>query len=196
MEPTDLEEQLVSHARQGDLEAFNRLVERNQDAIYNLCFRLVGAREAAEDATQEAFLSAFRKLEQFRGGNFRAWLFRIAGNACYDELRRRRARPARSLDAPEAATAAGEIASGGPSPEEEAARRELAEFLSKALGNLPFDQRLAVLLCDREGFSYEEISTATGVSVGTVKSRISRGRERLRRLLLEHKELLPGRFRQ
>src|SRR3990170_6740258 len=99
------ESQLIARSRQGDLDAFNRLVEHYQRPVYNLCLRMLASPQAAEDATQEAFIAAYRAIDRFRGGTpdrsgFRAWLFRIAANACYDELRRRRSRPALSLDAP------------------------------------------------------------------------------------------------
>src|SRR5437773_5240183 len=94
----DAELALVLRARDGDLDAFNELVELHQRAAYNVCLRMLGGRMPAEDATQEAFISAFRNLRQFNGNSFRAWLMRIASNACTDELRRRQRRPALSMD--------------------------------------------------------------------------------------------------
>ena len=188
---------LIARARQGDLAAFNVLVKRYQTSAYNLCLRLLGAPAPAEDAAQEAFISAYRSLDRFRGGSFRAWLFRIASNACYDELRRRKARPATSLDRtgdederpmdpPDAA----------PTMEERAANTELHQALEDALAQLPRDQQLAIVLCDVQGFDYAEIAETMHVSLGTVKSRISRARSRLRVILLEQRELLPDSIRQ
>ncbi len=188
---------LIARARQGDLAAFNTLVERYQTGVYNLCLRMLGAPAPAEDAAQEAFISAYRSLGRFRGGSFRAWLFRIAANACYDELRRRKARPAASLDrAAEDDERPLEPADTAPSMEERAANAELRRALQDALAQLPEEQRLAIVLCDVQGFDYAEIAETMRISPGTVKSRISRARGRLRAILLEHRELLPGSIRQ
>ncbi len=188
---------LIARARQGDLNAFNVLVERYQTSVYNLCLRMLGALAPAEDAAQEAFISAYRSLGRFRGGSFRAWLFRIAANACYDELRRRKARPATSLDrSGDEDKRPIEPPDTAPSMEERAATTELRRALQDALAQLPHEQRLAVVLCDVQGFGYAEIAETMRVSLGTVKSRISRARSRLRAILLEQRELLPGSIRQ
>lgn len=192
------ESQLVDLAREGDLGAFNCLVETYQRPVYNLCLRMLSAPQAAEDATQEAFISAFRSLDSFRGGSFRSWLFRIAANACYDEMRRRRSRAARSLD-----SGGGEendrpldVPDTGLSPDEHAENVELRQALRHALLELPHDQRLLVVLRDVQGFEYAEIAEITGTQLGTVKSRLNRARSRLRELLQESGELLPRRLRQ
>lgn len=188
LEPAD--EHLVSLSKDGNLNAFNRLVERHQAAVYNLCFRLIGDRGAAEDATQEAFLSAFRSISRFDGGNFRSWLFRIAVNETKDELRRRVRRPADSLSTtgPE-----GEYEIDVPDAAESAAERvereAVAEGIERALLELPVEQRQVIVLSDVHGYHYEEIARLTGSNVGTVKSRIHRGRERLRALLSQQPEL-------
>lgn len=185
----DAEERLVEASRHSDLTAFNALVERYQTPVYNLCLRLLGAPQAAEDATQESFLAAFRAIRGFRGGSFRAWLFRIAANACYDELRRRRRRPL-SLEAQkEALGEAADVADGAASPLERAQQAETSRVVRQALLALPDDQRLAVIMRDLQDFTYEEIARATSASLGTVKSRIARGRARLRDILQE-RELL------
>ncbi len=190
------EAELIARSRQGDLDAFNRLVERYQRPVYNLCLRMLTAPQAAEDATQDAFIAAYRALDSFRGGSFRAWLFRIATNACYDELRRRRSRPILSLDEPQGAEQLPlDLPHPGPTLEEHAQRLELARYLQEALDALPVDQRLAIVLCDIQGFDYSEIAEITGASLGTVKSRIARARLRLRGLLTAHRELLPPSFR-
>lgn len=191
------EPQLVARSRDGDLAAFNQLVERYQRPIYNLCLRMLASPESAEDATQEAFIHAFRSIRTFKGGSLRPWLFRIAANACYDEMRRRRARPAVSLDEPggeEGRTL--EVADSAPVPDEEVERNELAEALRDALSRLPPDQRLAIVLADVHGLDYSEVAAVMSCSLGTVKSRISRGRRQLRAVLRARGELLPTRFRQ
>ncbi len=193
----------LTAARAGDTAAFNRLVLRYQDAVYTLCVRLTGNAEDGADAAQEAFLAAYRHLGSFRGGIFRSWLFRIAANCCYDALRVRRRRPADSLDGTgrrpgvevEAATPALELPDPGTGPEGAALRREVEDLIQAGLLELPEDQRLAVVLCDLYEFDYAAIAATTGVELGTVKSRINRGRRRLRDYLLEHRELLPSRYR-
>lgn len=185
---------LIERSQRGDLDAFNTLVLAYQGTVYGLCYRMLGGRQPAEDATQDAFISAFRAIARFRSGSFRAWLLRIAANACHDEIRRRRARPQARLDAGDERPAF-DIAAADEPLEQRAERLELARCLQEALHALPEDQRLAVILRDVEGLAYEEVAEATGASLGTVKSRISRGRAALRGLLLSRGELLPSRFR-
>ncbi|MEX0683737.1 MAG: sigma-70 family RNA polymerase sigma factor [Dehalococcoidia bacterium] len=187
---------LIARARGGDLGAFNVLVERYETPVFNLCFRMLGG-PAAEDAAQEAFISAFRFLERFRGGSFRAWLFRIAANACYDEMRRKKARPAVSLDQPRGEDQRPfDAPDNEPTMEERAANTELRQALQHALDQLPAEQRLAIVLCDVQGMDYAEIALVMDVSLGTVKSRISRARFRMREMMMERRELLPDSIRQ
>jgi RNA polymerase sigma-70 factor (ECF subfamily) len=191
-----IEESLVAAARAGDTAAFNRLVLRHQDAVYTLCYRLTGNAEDAADAAQEAFLSAFRHLADFRGGAFRSWLLRIAANASYDLHRQRRRRPSDSLDRQvEGETHTVEVVDSAPGPEAVTLTHELEHLLQAGLLELPEDQRLAVVLCDLYEFDYQAIAQATGAELGTVKSRINRGRRRLRDYLLRHRELLPKTYR-
>jgi RNA polymerase sigma-70 factor (ECF subfamily) len=196
VEPRADEAELLARAVQGDFAAFNFLVEHYQGAVYNLCLRLIGSPQGAEDTAQDAFIAAYRRLDTFRGGNFRAWLFRIASNACYDELRWRKSRPAVSLDEPagrEQRTL--DVADAAPSPEQQAEDSELREAIQAALSQLPYEQRMAIILCDSQGMDYAEIAQLMACSLGTVKSRIARGRSRLREILLADAELLPSRFR-
>ncbi len=175
---------LVERARAGDLDAFNVLVDRYQRQVYNLCLRMLGTREAAEDATQDAFLSAYRRLGDFRGGQFRSWLLRIATNASIDELRRAKRHGAAPLEREvEGATVAVEVPDPASGPEELALDAELRASLERALATLPPEQRAAVILADVQGLSYEEVAETLGCSLGTVKSRIFRARERLRAYL-------------
>jgi RNA polymerase sigma-70 factor (ECF subfamily) len=188
------EEQLVRSSRKGDLDAFNALVQAYQRQVYNLCLRMLGAA-AAEDAAQETFITAYRRLDSFRGGNFRAWLLRIASNICCDEMRRHRSRPAASLDAALEAGSPADVPSDSAGPEEEALRSELGRHLQQGLAALPAEQRLAIILRDIHGLSYEELTEALRCSLGTVKSRIARGRARMREYLMARRELLPRQFR-
>jgi RNA polymerase sigma-70 factor, ECF subfamily len=182
-EQADHEAALIHRSLDGDLDAFNGLVDLHQRAVYNLCLRMLGSPAAAEDAAQDAFLSAYRAMRGFRGTAFRPWMMRIAANACTDELRRRQRRPTSSLDAPLPSGESLDVADKVAGPEAEALRSEQAVAIQAALLKLPGDQRLAVILCDMQGYAYEEIAVAMGCSVGTVKSRISRGRDKLRREL-------------
>jgi len=189
------ESHLIDRSQKGDLAAFNELVECYQRQVYNVCLRLLASAEAAEDATQEAFIAAYRRIDSFRGGNFRAWLLRIAANASYDELRRQRRRPAASLEAGTTVEGAAQTPSPAAGPEDEALRLELNVHIQTGLATLPADQRLAVILRDVHGLSYEELAQVMHCSVGTVKSHIDRGRARMREYLVARRELLPRPFR-
>ncbi|MCA9823124.1 MAG: sigma-70 family RNA polymerase sigma factor [Dehalococcoidia bacterium] len=195
-EPSD--EQLVLLSKDGNLAAFNSLVERYQSQVYNLCYRLLGNRQAAEDAAQDAFLSAYRAIASVSGGSVRSWLLRIAANQSKDELRRRnRKDQAYSLDQMfENLDTPVEVPDSGRAPDDVALNRELARTLQQALLELPMEQRTAIVLADLHGYRYEEIARMTGTSQGTVKSRIHRGRTRLRDLLGPHGELLATYERQ
>lgn len=192
---------LIRDAQRGDVNAFNRLVLEYQALAYNVAYRVMGEAEAAEDATQEAFISAFKHLESYRGGSFRGWLMRIVTNACYDELRRRKRRPAVSLEDMLTAPDGTEnengsvLVSADETPEERAQRHQLAEALQRCLDHLPDDMRMVAVLSDVQGLDYAEIATATNVALGTVKSRLSRARARLRDCLQEVRELLPSVYR-
>jgi len=197
LEKYDDETDLIGRSRDGDLAAFNVLVERYKRPLYNLCLRMLASPEAAEDATQESFIHAFRAIRTFRGGSLRSWLFRIGANACYDEMRRRRARPAVSLDRPMGEEERRiDVPDDAPTPHEHAERRELADALQDALSCLAPEQRLAIILADVHGLDYSEVAMVMNCSLGTVKSRISRGRQQLRVILRVSGELLPARRRQ
>lgn len=185
------DERLIARAQEGDLGAFNLLVERFQGPVFNLCYRLTGDRESAEDAAQETFLSAYRGIRGFAGGNVRSWLLRIAANASKDELRRRRRKDvAMSLDAIfDSEERPVEVADPEEGTETLILRKELAEALQVALLQLPFEQRQAIVLVDLYDFRYEEVAVQMGTSAGTVKSRIHRGRERLRQVIEKNPEL-------
>ncbi len=184
-------------AQRGDTVAFNRLVLRYQDAVYTLCYRLTGNPDDAADAAQETFLAAYRHLSDLRGGAFRSWLLRIAANTCYDLHRRRRRRPEEPLARPRASDDAlpDEPADTAMGPEAAALQREFEHVVQEGLLQLPEEQRLAVVLCDVYDYDYQAIASITGAELGTVKSRINRGRRRLRDFLLSQRELLPPAYR-
>jgi RNA polymerase sigma-70 factor (ECF subfamily) len=200
VQPSPTLDQLLEDARRGEVGAFNELVVLHQRQLYNVCFRTLGNAEDAADATQDAFLSAYRALGSFKGSaaGLRAWLIRIAINNCYDQLRRRQRRPADSLDQATAnenepeGDAAERLADPAANPEQRALTAETARHIQDAIDQLPPEQRLTVVLCDVQGLSYEEAAAAMSIELGTVKSRLSRARGQLRTLLTEKGEL-PGR---
>lgn len=193
------EEQLIAAAQKGDLDAFNRLVISYQGLAFNVAFRLLGEESAAEDATQEAFLSAYRNLRRYHGGSFKAWLLRIVTNGSYDELRRRQRRPQVPLepasiegeDAPEPAW----LADPGESPAEFAERLELNAAIQRCLNQLEEEFRAAVVLVDVQGLDYAEVAEVLKRPLGTVKSRLARARSRMQDCLQGFAELLPEKFR-
>jgi len=190
------EEALVASARKGDVRAFNQLVLLHQGMAYNVAYRILGDADAAADATQDAFLSAFKAIRQFRGGSFKAWMLRIVTNSCYDQLRAKHRRPSESLDDLDVEEDhLSSLRDPAEQPDEYVERLQLDRALESGILRLPAEQRIVLILSDVQGLNYQEIADATGLSLGTVKSRLSRGRARLRDLLLEQRELLPDRFR-
>jgi RNA polymerase sigma-70 factor (ECF subfamily) len=190
---------LIQAARQGDLDAFNRLVLAYQDQVYSQAYRMMGEKDAAEDATQEAFISAFRSIQTYRGGSFRAWLLRIVTNASYDELRRRQRRPTTPLEPVDAEEDEIEsphwLADPSESPESHTERVELDQAIQNCLKDLPPEFRAVVVLVDVQGYDYDEAAEVIRKPVGTVKSRLSRARLRLRDCLRGWWELIPAQFR-
>ncbi|MGD2028102.1 MAG: sigma-70 family RNA polymerase sigma factor, partial [Anaerolineales bacterium] len=190
---------MVEYALDGDLDAFNRLVMAYQDLAYNVAYRILGERTGAEDAVQDAFISAFRKLKTFRGGSFKAWVLRIVTNACYDELRRQKRRPTTALNPITADNEEIEspvwLKDPGESPEEAALRAELGEAIQNCLDALDDDFRVVVVLVDVQGMDYAEAAEVIRSPLGTIKSRLARARQRLQDCLKGFGELLPGAYR-
>ncbi len=191
---------LINDARQGDLDAFNRLVLAYQDRVYSQAYRVLNDPQSADDATQEAFISAYKNLRSFRGGSFRAWLLRIVTNACYDELRRRKRKPTTSLepmdDSGNEIESPHWIADPGELPEENIVRAELGNAIQNCLDKLPADFRVVAVLVDVQGMDYLEAADVIGKPLGTVKSRLARARSRMRDCLQGFWELLPLSMRQ
>jgi RNA polymerase sigma-70 factor (ECF subfamily) len=195
----ELEIALVARSQRGDVTAFNALVERYQAMAYALALRMLGDPDAAADVTQEAFFSAYRAIQSFRGASFRAWLLRIVSNACFDVFRAQGRQPTSSLDelldnetSADAATPSALIDSSW-DPERAVLRAEVIVAIQGALLQLPGDQRLAVILSDVQGLPYEEIARIMDSPLGTVKSRIARARAHLRTILAQRPELFPRR---
>ena len=191
------EASLIKQAQDGDVSAYNTLVLHYQDRVYNLAYRIIGEPDAAADATQEAFISAYKALRRFRGGNFRAWLMRIVTNACYDELRRRKRRPQSSLDELTELNESSPllVSQNTPGPEDHQQNVELVQAIQRCLEELTDEQRTAAVLCDVDGYDYSEIADIMSTSLGTVKSRLSRARAKLRDCLQGTAELLPAEYR-
>lgn len=195
------EERMIAAARRGDLASFNWLVLRYQARVFNLCLRMLSDPDAAADATQDTFLSAYRAIGRFAGGQFKAWLLRIASNACLDALRSRKRRTHQSIERGNLLHRDGEeegealqIRELDPrlDPEESLLNAETVEIIQRGLDLLPDDQRIALILVDVQGLSYEEASIACGANLGTLKSRINRARHKMRDYLGGHGVFPPG----
>lgn len=195
------ESALIRDAQKGDLEAFNRLVLAYQERVYNVAYRVMGDPASAEDATQEAFISAYRSMSRFRGGSFRAWLLRIVTNACYDELRRRKRKPSSSLETltmdvgEPVISDAGDLHAKPMRPDAVAEQAELARAIQDCLNRLPEDFRAVAVLVDVQGYDYQEVAAVIRKPLGTVKSRVARARARMRDCLQRYRELLPATYR-
>jgi RNA polymerase sigma-70 factor (ECF subfamily) len=168
----DSDHALIERYLRGDVDAFNDLMRLHEDRVFSICLRMLRDREAALDATQETFITVFRKVDRFAGHSaFSTWLYRVAVNTCYDQARRRRRTEAEPL--PE---------EGGPPDHRTVSALEAAELrpdLEAALAALPAEFRAVVVLCDAEGLALQTVSEILGIPVGTVKSRVFRGRRLL-----------------
>jgi RNA polymerase sigma factor (sigma-70 family) len=192
------EQTLIRSAQHGDLEAFNQVVLLYQDFLFRIAINILHDEDAAADATQQAFISAFRNLRSFRGGSLRSWLGRIVVNAAYDELRR----ISRAKNSPlqiynqddEEMGYALWLADPGPSPETIAEKGELLDAIQACLHALPEHYRLAVMLVDVDGFSYQEAAITLDVPTGTIKSRLARARNALRMALQCYPDLIPAAY--
>lgn len=189
----------ITKSLDGDLDAFNQIVLEYQSMVYNQAYRVIGEPDAASDATQEAFISAYQKLHTYRGGSFKSWLLRIVSNACYDEFRRRKRQPVVPLtpenDQGEDLESASWLEDPAENPEEFAQRQELSDAIQTCLDRLEVEFRMVVVLVDIQGLDYASAAEAMDSPLGTVKSRLARARQGLQDCLREFKELLPGKFR-
>lgn len=187
---TSYESELLEKLKANDTDAFDRFVDSYSGDVFSLLYRLTENADDAAELTQETFLNAYRSIGRFRGDSgLKTWLFRIAVNESRNRFRwwkRRKRERTFSLDAvigDSEMTLSDVIADRGSSPEDEVLSRERRAALNAALLDLPIAFREAVILVDIEGLSYEETAIALDIGIGTVKSRISRGREELRRKL-------------
>ena len=182
------ENELIKRAGRGDAYAFEQLMCAHERKMYAVALRMCGNREDAQDCLQEAMIRVYRAISGFKGqSSFSTCVYRITMNSCLDELRRRKSRTATSLDA---MLENGFMPSDeGDTPEQSSLRAEQRRAMEKAIANLPEDMRSAIVLRDIQGCSYDEIARVLDTNVGTIKSRISRGREKLRSILMEQPEL-------
>ncbi|MBE7037161.1 MAG: sigma-70 family RNA polymerase sigma factor [Ruminococcaceae bacterium] len=188
------EQDLIKKAQEGDVEAFEQLIRDYEKRILNYCFRMMGNLSDAEDAAQEVFVKIFRFIDSFNGqSSFSTWLYRIASNVCLDLLRKAKRQPKDTVsiyqenDEGEEYSIA--IEDTEPDPYERAQLSEAQKVLKEALNQLSDEHKQVIILRDIEGLSYEEIAEAMGTAPGTVKSRINRARQMLKKLLEKDKEL-------
>ena len=188
MQDAQVEHELIKQAGRGDQDAFERLLSAQEGRMYAVALRMCGNREDAQDCVQEAMIRIYRAISSFKGqSSFATWVYRITMNSCLDELRRRKTRTSTSLDAM--------LENGfAPSDEDDTPERhslqaEQKRLLERAIAELPEDMRAAIVLRDIQGCSYDDIAQTLDTNVGTIKSRISRGRERLREKISGRSEL-------
>ena len=193
------EQALITDAQGGNLDAFNTLILHYQDSVFNMALRILGDEDQAADASQEAFISAFKSIASFRGGSFKGWLMRTVTNACYDELRRQKRRPTTPL---EPDTEDGEemdspkwLADPNMTPAQKAEADEVEHAIQHCLNNLPLEFKTVVVMADIQGMDYTEVAAVVRVPLGTIKSRLARARLRLRECLQGFAELLPASYR-
>lgn len=193
--PSD-EQAIITRAMKGETEAFTALVSQYQNMAFSVAYRMLRDEDAAADVVQDSLIKAYRALHGFQGGNFRSWLMRIVANTCYDVLRAQQRHATDSLD--DLLTEQDHtpyLVDHAEGPESHAERMDLNKFIEAGIQALPPDQRLVLVLCDVHGYAYDEIAEIANLPMGTVKSRISRARLRLRDYLLNKPELLPSAFR-
>lgn len=190
---TDLNEaRLVKRAKQGDLQAFEELILQHEKIVYNVALRMMNHSEDAKDISQEVFLKAYRNIGNFdERSQFSTWIYRITANTCIDEMRRRKGKQSFSLEEElenEEGSMQRQVADAGETPEESILREEQKSEILQALDSLSAEHKAAVILRDIKGLSYEEIAEILELSLGTVKSRISRGRNQLKQEILKLRE--------
>ncbi len=187
---------LITDAQRGNVQAFNTLVLHYQDTVYGYALRMMGDPASADDATQKAFISAYKAIRRFKHGNFKGWLLRIVNNKCLDLIRKQKRHPEPSIDAiTEEIESPKFLEDDSQSPEDRIAESEMMTAIQHCIDGLPDGQRSAVILCDVEGHEYNDIAEILDISLGTVKSRLNRARRKLQDCLMGFRELLPQKYR-
>lgn len=178
------EKKIIQQVLDGDQEAFSELVKAYEKPVYNLCLRMAGNAQDAQDLAQEAFLKAWRGLRFYKfESSFSTWLYRLTSNVCIDFLRRQKRRTALSLTMEEQEL---EVPDQAPVPEEQLLRQEAQEAVSQAMNQLEDEFRLVLTLRVLEDMSYEQIAQIMDLKVGTVKSRLARARIKLKNILQQN----------
>lgn len=195
---SDNEKALVERAKSGDIEAFEKLIEGCQKKVFNIAFRMIGNYDDANELAQEVFLKAFRSIKKFKGDSlFSTWIYKVTANVCLDEIRRRKNKFIYSLDE-EVEYGDGElkrqIPDNAPTPDVEVEINEIKNVVNKSIQELPKDYKSIIILRDIQGLSYDEISKIFDCPEGTVKSRINRARQALKKILQGKKELLNSEY--
>ncbi|MDK2918001.1 MAG: hypothetical protein PWQ37_734 [Candidatus Petromonas sp.] len=190
---SDSEKILIERTKKGDIESFEKLIEKYQVTAFNVAYRMIGNKEDASDITQEALIKVFKSIRKFRGeSGFSTWFFRIVTNTCIDMVRKESKITTYSIDKTietEDGSYKREISDEKNIPEQMYEKKEQKERVQKAIGKLPGKYRIAIILRDIQDFSYEEISEILDCPLGTVKSRINRGRALLKEILQKDMEL-------
>ncbi|MBF0317284.1 MAG: sigma-70 family RNA polymerase sigma factor [Nitrospirae bacterium] len=185
MQGAEADEVLISAFRAGRVDAFDGLVLKYKDRVFNMCYRMMGDYDEANDCAQEAFIKAYRAMGGFRGeSSFSTWLYRIAVNTCKSRLTSLKylffKRMLSTNTETDDGLTPGDISDERFSPEHPLRKRQQDEVIQRAIRSLPLRQRTVVVLRDIEGLSYDEIASVTGLKAGTIKSNIARGRQTLR----------------
>ena len=194
------EEKLVRKAQKGDVEAFEKIISDYRSLVFNVSYRFSGNAEDAADMSQEIFIKLFKNINSFRfQSKLSTWIYKIATNTCLDIVKKKkRDLAAFSLDSvmeeEDGKSISSEVADSAPTPDVVAERNEMKNAVNRAISMLPDDYRIAIILRDIQGLSYDDIAEVVDCSVGTVKSRISRGRKNLREILLKDRELFDNFF--
>ncbi len=186
------ETELIQRLKKGDRDAFNEIVTIHQNKVVNIAYGMLSSREDALDAAQETFLKVYNGIDAFKGGSsISTWIYRICTNVCTDMLRKRqRSATIISIDREDDENSPiHEIADDSPTPDNSVIMNEQQKAVRHAISQLSDEYRTVLTLCDIEGLSYEEISAVLKCPVGTIKSRLSRARNNLKKILLENREL-------
>lgn len=188
------EQILLKKSQEGDIHAFEQLIESYQKRVFNIAYRIIGSYDDANELAQEVFIKVYRSLVKFKGqSTFSTWIYSITKNVCYDELRKRKNKKVVYIDEDvkyDNSEIQRQIEDDRPQPDEIAEKNEIKRIIHEAISELSEEHRVAIVLRDIQGFSYEEISKILECPEGTVKSRINRARQSLKNILKKNKELL------
>ncbi|MCT4606659.1 MAG: sigma-70 family RNA polymerase sigma factor [Marinisporobacter sp.] len=197
---SEIIKELIYKSQQGDIDSFETLIKEHEKLAFNIAYRMLGNIEDAKDATQDAFIKAYKALDKFKGESiFSTWLYKIVTNTCLDLLRKRKSQKTCSYDG-QIDTEDGKIMRQLPDeenmPEDIVAKKERQINIQKAINSLSENHKIVIVLRDIKGFSYEEMSKILDCSEGTIKSRISRARQALKKVIEKNRELYEGLFVQ